>query len=307
MSRRTSARAIKRKSSGLGIIGGMHDESLTRSWPARIQIIRQELESRLDEDVPLEDLARMADASMFHFHRVFRGMTGETVRSYTRRLRLERAAKWLRYRMADDLLEIALKSGYGSHEAFSRAFKSEFDCSPSEYRDRAASSPPPQPIGPPPGELAVEVRETPAQHVAYVRHTGPYTDVAAAWEELMRWGWTRMLFRQPAAFGLCYDDPDITEGHKLRYDACLEVGRRTKDTERMHVRRLERGRYAVTVHEGGFSSIGATYARLCCAILERPTRWTLAESPSREVYLSDPRSTPEEEMRTEIWMPISAR
>ena len=53
----------------------------------------------LDESPSLEELSNIACFSTFHFHRIFRAMTGETVKFYTNRLRLEKSTRLLNYSM----------------------------------------------------------------------------------------------------------------------------------------------------------------------------------------------------------------
>src|SRR5688500_14333792 len=87
----------------------------------------------LDHALDLQALARKAALSPFHFHRVFRGMLGETPLELHRRLRLERAA----FRLAHDdspVTHIALEAGYETHESFTRAFRAAYGRSPSEFR-----------------------------------------------------------------------------------------------------------------------------------------------------------------------------
>src|SRR5882724_4294178 len=74
----------------------------------------------LDEALDLERLARGAALSPFHFHRIFRGMVGETPLELHRRLRLERAAFCLR-EGSTPVIAVALDAGYDTHEAFTRA------------------------------------------------------------------------------------------------------------------------------------------------------------------------------------------
>src|SRR5207302_10988331 len=66
-----------------------------QSYRQRILRVLVYLQQHLDEPLPLEDLARVACFSPYHFHRVFRGMVGESVKEHVRRLRLERAAQRL--------------------------------------------------------------------------------------------------------------------------------------------------------------------------------------------------------------------
>jgi len=80
-----------------------------------------------------EELAARMGFSRFHFDRVIRSVAGEPPAALRRRILLERAA----FRMlttADALIEIAVAAGYGSHEAFTRAFARAFGVSPAEWR-----------------------------------------------------------------------------------------------------------------------------------------------------------------------------
>ena len=70
---------------------------------------------------------------MPHFHRIFIGSTGESIASYVRRVRLQRAGYKLRCG-AVDITEVALAAGYASHAAFSKAFRQQYGLSPSEFR-----------------------------------------------------------------------------------------------------------------------------------------------------------------------------
>ena len=287
----------------------METDPLQPDWPARIQLAKRVIESDLGTIHSLSDLAKAAYASPFHFHRVFRGMTGETVREYSRRLRLERAAVVLKER-EDGILAIALDSGFESHEAFTRAFKKHFGVTPSDYR--AGSKPdirtPEQPERGRAMDITIRTRES--SRIACVRHVGPYTETTGAWQALMKWGWPRMLFGKTKTFGLCFDDPDVTPPDKLRYEACMEVGPKTSAKGPVEVRNLEAGTFAVAVHQGPYESLGETYALLCGAIVAGRldgTTWELADPPSLEVYLNDPRSTEPADLKTEIWLPVSRK
>ncbi len=94
-----------------------------------MRYIREHISEPLDR----ETLAAVAGFSIPHFHRVFTAHVGESAISYVRRLRLERAARKLRMG-AVDITEVALAAGYDTHAAFSKAFKQQFDLSPSEFR-----------------------------------------------------------------------------------------------------------------------------------------------------------------------------
>lgn len=66
------------------------------SYQQRLQHALRAMEARLEVPYSLDELAALAGFSPFHFHRIFRGMVGESVKQYERRLRLERAARQLK-------------------------------------------------------------------------------------------------------------------------------------------------------------------------------------------------------------------
>jgi AraC family transcriptional regulator len=111
----------------------MMRESTQKLYEERLLRVLVFIQRNLDEELPLEDLARVAHFSPYHFHRIFRGIVGESLQEHIRRLRLERAALQLK-RTDRRVLEIALEAGFETHESFTRAFRAVLGCSPSEFR-----------------------------------------------------------------------------------------------------------------------------------------------------------------------------
>jgi AraC family transcriptional regulator len=100
-----------------------------------IQRAVDEIESRLRQPIAIEQLARRAGFSYWHFQRVFAAIVGEPVGFYIRRRRLTLAAEELQATRRR-ILDIALEFQFESHEAFTRAFRGLFQISPSEFRRR---------------------------------------------------------------------------------------------------------------------------------------------------------------------------
>jgi len=94
------------------------------------------IESHLSGDLSLEAVADVAGVSRFHLSRAFSVTTGFGLAAYVRARRLTVAAKTLAAG-APDILAIALDTGYGSHEAFTRAFRQHFGVTPEALRERA--------------------------------------------------------------------------------------------------------------------------------------------------------------------------
>ncbi len=93
------------------------------------------IESHFAEEISLADIAAAGDVSRFHMARAFGLATGRPVMRYVRGRRLTEAARSLADG-APDILSVALDAGYGSHEAFTRAFRDQFGVTPEAVRLR---------------------------------------------------------------------------------------------------------------------------------------------------------------------------
>jgi AraC family transcriptional regulator len=258
-----------------------------REYERRINRVIDHVQANLADDLTLERLAGVAAFSPFHFHRIFAGITGETLSDFIRRIRLERAAGALTLLPNTSVLEIALRYGFSSAATFARAFRAHFGMSATRWRtggaqqwrearrrqnkkgksnrnlgqaerkNRKASVEPIRHL-PAAGTkgilMPVEVREIPPYRIAYMRHIGPYGisgDISELWASLMRWIRVRDL--QHAGMltvGIGHDAPSIVAPEKLRYDAGLIVGDDFKPDRSVDVADLPGGKYAVALFQG---------------------------------------------------------
>ncbi|UWZ82964.1 AraC family transcriptional regulator [Occallatibacter riparius] len=277
------------------------------------------IDRHLGDALPLDELARIACFSPYHFHRVFHGMMGESVKEYVRRLRLERSASRLKFGSAT-IIDIALEAGYDSHEAFTRSFKATFGAAPSQFRlanhQRAALAPSGIHYGQPVtirfrtlrkgGTMKVEIRQLKPVRVAFIRHTGPYSEVGQAWDRLLTFmGKEGYLAGNPMMLGIVHDDPEVTPPDKVRYDACLAVDDSFSPTGDIGVQTIAGGEYAVTTHKGPYNQVGKTYSEFLGQWLPRSGH-ELRNLPCFEVYVNDPQSTPPDELLTDIFAPVQA-
>jgi AraC family transcriptional regulator len=93
------------------------------------------MESRFRGEVSLDELSMVAGISRYHFAHVFAKATGQSAMRYMRGRRLTEAARMLA-NGGHDILTVALDFGYGSHEAFTRAFGDQFGVTPESVRAR---------------------------------------------------------------------------------------------------------------------------------------------------------------------------
>lgn len=294
-------------------------QNTERTYKERILRVLVYIQNHLDEAVSLGELAALAHFSPHHFHRIFRGMVGESVMEHIRRLRLERAAHRLKF-TDQPITRLAFEAGYETHEAFTRAFGALFGKSPSHFRAEHRSLPFPQvPSGihykvdgrlddyrdvqeerPP---LDVQVASFPATHVAFVRHLGPYSEVGITWDKLFAWAGPRGLIgRSARILGLVHDDPEVTPPDKVRYDACIVVDDHFQPEGELGMQEIG-GEYAVATHRGPYDVLGETYARMCGQWLPGSGR-ELSSAPCVEVYRNSPQDTRPEELLTDIHLPL---
>ena len=283
----------------------------------------------LDGALDLQALARTAALSPFHFHRVFRGMVGETPLELHRRLRLERAA----WQLANDdvpVTTVAFAAGYETHESFTRAFRVHYDCSPSEFRQsRDAGAPTcvrpfrielaarsgihfdPErreatPVQFQPGEqtMNVEVKDMKELRVATVEHVGPYNRISEAFARLGQIAGPAGLFGPGAAMlAIYHDDPETTPASELHSKAGITVATNAKLPNGLGEERLSAGRYACTTHKGPYEGLGDTWARFMGEWLPRSGE-RMKDSASFEIYRNTPEHTPKDKLETELYIPL---
>lgn len=107
-------------------------------WIKKMNEAVDYIEARLDGEIDLGEVAQIAHCSAYHFQRVFSYMAGITLTEYIRRRRLTKAAVDLQSGN-DKVIDIALKYGYESPTAFSRAFQGVHGMTPTEARQTAKS------------------------------------------------------------------------------------------------------------------------------------------------------------------------
>lgn len=185
----------------------------------------------LAEPLPLEEVARVACFSPFHFHRIFRALVGETLHAFVKRVRLESALHRMAHHPTDSLTDVALACGFSSSSEFSRSFRAHFGVPPSgfdlaTYRDtnRARLHLERLPAGENPDGFVVALRDLPPRRVAYLRIARPYegTAVVDAVHRMIAWADARGL-ADNQWLGYQWEDPEVVALENCRYDIGLEI------------------------------------------------------------------------------------
>jgi AraC family transcriptional regulator len=286
--------------------------STRQSYAARLDRVLEHMTQRLDQPLSLEQLAAIGHFSPYHFHRIYRGLMGETVAETLRRMRLHRAAVEL-LQGTRTLDAIARHCGYGSAAAFNRSFAQTYGLPPGEFRRRRGLG-----IGLAPRITTdidlISEQDVPTMYevkitqlapigVAALAHHGAYHDIGATFEKLAAWAAAHRVPASNRSFGLYYDDPESKPAAELRSRACVEAPDDLPMEGAVHRLEIAGGRYAVLIHTGPYAE------------LERPYRWLFgewlpasgeeaADAPVVEEYLNDPHSLPPAQWQTAICVPL---
>ncbi len=261
------------------------------------------VEQNYTYELTLEELAKVAGFSKYHFHRIFKSMVGESLSEYVRRVRL--SSTTLKFKTDQKVTQIAMNSGYETNASFSKAFKNHFGMTPKEFGQNAKLQK---------GSKMQEPKmvELDPVEVLYVRRKGAYEKAAAeAAEVLYGFVYTQkikhkknLMGKNAQMFGIGHDDPNITPQEKLRCDICVSYDDKSVVPEgEVSVKTIEGGKYAMFLHKGAYQNLKNTYDEVGNWIVESGV--SLRDLPMVEKYLNrDPRKTKPENLRTEIYLPV---
>ena len=239
-------------------------------YAQRIDRVIDYLRENLDRQMRLEELAKVACFSEFHFHRIFSAVSGETLNSFTNRLRLEKAARLLRY-SEQSVTDIAFDCGFSSSATFSRAFRQVYDTNPRQFRkcgeikkskickELFSGEEYLLPMSAEEKRTAFPVRliDVSERQVAYIRVTNAFEmdRVLAALKTLIEWAKSEGVFSEGVLFGMSVDDPHVTPKHLYRYEVCLASSLPFKCMDGMSKLKMPAMRYAATRVSGDIRKV----------------------------------------------------
>ena len=252
----------------------------------------------------VETLAAIANLSPFHFHRIYRAVTGERVAETVQRLRMAQAAHRLKD-AGETVTAIALDAGYDSPQAFARAFRSFAGVSPSAFRAQQGDLA--RPLGQTPrgvraaeaiGAPDVEIVELAPIDALCLRHEGPIATIGQTFRKLAR-ELNLGDGRGHSAVGICSGDPE--EGDSFRYLAGVAPREPIEPAGAVEAVRIEGGLYASYRLTGPPALIAPTFQSLFGGWLPQ-SGYDPDDRPALELYRS--RASPRREGVTDLLIPI---
>lgn len=288
------------------------------------------IDANLDRAMSLKDIAGASRFSIYHFHRIFVALMGETVNDYVSRRRLERAANLLIFKRERSITEIAGATGFSSSANFAKAFKMYFGVSPSQIRKPAGAKDSkigklfrkygkafnPSDLYPPvvaneashnsnafeDMHMNVNVVELKEQVACALASPGGYeaTSLFKTWDQLIAWARSRGIDdEKQKRFALCYDNPAVTPVEKCRYEASIVTGP-TVDVAGPFFRQvIPAGKYAVAWFKGAPDESTRFHMSLYAGWLPN-SGFEPDDFPLMECYLNDVRKDGYVEMEVYI-------
>lgn len=291
---------------------------INSEYTRRIDRVIDHLRANLDRPVKLKELAGVACFSEFHFHRVFGAVAGETLNNFAIRLRLEKAARLLRFSKRR-LTDIALDCGFSSSATFSRAFRFGYDTSPTQFRMsgeikkskiRKAINTGQEYVLPMSAEekktaFPVRLIDLPERRVAYIRVTDAFKmdRVLAAFKTMIAWAKSQNIFSRGTLFGMTVDDPDVTPKHLYRYEVCLASSAPFECMEGMSRLRIPAMRYAATRISGDIRMVATAWDYLIRNWLIN-SAYEPEHAPALEIFLKKETATDWSHFELDLCLPI---
>ena len=274
-------------------------------YEERLQRVLLHIYQNLDGELSLDSLADIACMSRYHWHRVYKAMTGETLADTVRRLRLHKAANAL-VQEETPVSEIAKRVGYPNLASFSRAFSNAHGMSPNAFREKGVEVVVALRLNS--GEekmFPVTIKTIPGFKAAGISHTGPYEQIGETFQRFGGVLMARSLIPQvEGMFAVYYDAPDSKPANELRSHAAAMIGGDfPAELEGFDYFDVSGGKYAVMEHSGPYATLAAAYTWFYGTWLPESGEEPRDEPPV-EVYVNDPTVTPPEDLRTDIRLPL---
>ncbi len=229
---------------------------------SKINRVQDYIEHNLEEELCVVKLAEIASFSEYHFQRIYRQITGESLYGFIKRLRLEKAIYLLRTNPRFTIQEVALSVGFSNQASFAKALKERYGVSASAIRKLKASemtkllteistngkvSTVNMQYNKP---MEVNIKTIDPIKVLYLRHTGAYKGDSdlflMLFNKLYRYADNKGLLHEDTRwYALYHDYGDLTEEEKLRLSLCISLRENISSQGEFGCMEIAGGKYVI--------------------------------------------------------------
>jgi len=304
------------------------DKEIETDYKNRINRVFEFIDENLESDLSLNTVSKIAFFSPFHFHRIFKFITNETLNTYITRKRIEKTASVLLRKPEVSVSELSLQYGFNDNSSFTRTFKKYYGISPTEFRKqnpnkfskiRQLESKNGQEY--PDYEkyicninnlkkwtemnAKIEIKETPELNLAGVTHVG-INGIENAFVKLTKWANSKNLLKNPEAkMGrIFYDSFKITAPDKVRMSIFLTTNDSFEAEGEINKLTINKGTCIVGRFEITPNDFEKSWTGLFIWMNENGYKKSI-ENPF-EVYHNDFRKHPENKFIVDLYIPIES-
>ncbi|APZ48013.1 hypothetical protein BW723_00685 [Polaribacter reichenbachii] len=218
----------------------MSNTTITRICDAIVYV-----EENLDKKLSLAKVAQKAFFSPYHFHRLFRVVTNETLQNFINRKRIEKAASYLLHQKEKSVTEVSELVGYTNLSSFSKSFKKFYGISPTNFKEISPNKfSKISKIESKKGQIKISfeqyicninnalnwlkmntkpaIKTTPRLDLAYISHKGKIEAIGSVYNKLVKWATPKgLISEQTKMVTIYHDSPKITDPNNIRMSACI--------------------------------------------------------------------------------------
>lgn len=297
---------------------------MNQDYIKRINTILLFIDENLDSELSLEIVAKVGFYSPFHFHRIFKAITNETLNLYITRKRIEKTASLLLHQKNIGITELSLQYGFNSNSSFTRTFKKFYGISPSEFRRTKPKYSMIRQVESKNGQVKglseeyicninnqinwitmnakIEIKELPKMDLAFITKIG-HEGLGDAYAKLMKWAATKGLLKEDSKMATIYHDSfKITDPDKVRVSACLILNEKTEVSGEIGLTTIEKGKFIVGHFEIGIHEFEKSWTGLFIWMNENG--YKKADRNPFEIYHNNFNEHPEKIAIVDFYIPI---
>ncbi len=279
----------------------------------RYKKLRAYIEEHFKEDINIEKVEAVCHYSYRNINRIFEAIHDETIGKYVKRIRLEKGAQYLKYSEMS-VSDIAFEVGFEDRAAFSKAFKKKYEVSPITYRNNSESTlhEIQQSLLAETSrgnkKLQFEIEFLPDFYFLFLEYRGAFDDASSiekVWDQLSDYALKNNLSSDSIPMTQIIDDNEISDDIHSRYNFGLALERPItfKPEGLFRTKKHKRQKYVKFTYQGSSENSAEFYKEIYAFwILEVDLE--LLDLPTIEFYPNYTETLPEQELITEIYIPV---
>lgn len=293
-------------------------------YKARINRVFEYIDANLDSSLSLKTIAEIAFFSPFHFHRVFKSITGETLNDYITRRRVEKSASDLMHKEVS-MASIYQSYGFPDNSSFTRTFKKYYGISPTAFKKENPNKfSKIRQLESKNGQIypdfekyiciidnlknwikmnaKIEIKVVEQLDLAYLSSIG-VGNLAATYQKIVRWAGPKGLLDDNTKMVTIYHDSLlVTEAEKARMDACIVLTKPVAVDGEFGLTTIEKGKFIVGSFEIGLADFEKSWTGLFVWMHEHG--YKKADRNPFELYHNNFNEHPAKKAIVDFYIPI---